>query len=95
MLGSEPGMSAQEQTSSQMGAGRLATVEPSIRRVTFVLDGEVELFEMFLAESGQITHQDQPVTLAALVLHVGRRVTVHYRQEGERRLVERLIVEGE
>ncbi len=94
MLGTGSRLDAQEATSSQMASGRLATVEPSLRRVTLVPDGEIRLFELFLAESGEISHDDRTVSLSELVLHVGRRVTVKYRQEGDRHLVEQLIVEG-
>lgn len=75
--------------------GRLATVEPANRRVTLIPEGEVDLLELFVAEGGVVAQDDRPLTLADLVLRVGRRITVTYRAEGSRRIADRIIVEGE
>ena len=74
-------------------AGRLATVEPANRRITLIPRGEVELFEIFVAEAGELRLEDQRLTLADLVIQVGRRITVSYRTEGVRHVAERIIVE--
>ena len=73
--------------------GRLATVEPSSRRVTILPEGEADLMEMFVAAEGEVRRDNETLTLADLVIQVGRRVSVHYRVDGPRRVVQRIIVE--
>jgi hypothetical protein len=73
--------------------GRLATVEPSARRVTIVPEGEVNMVELFVAADGELRQDGQRLTLAELVIQVGRRVSARYRVDGNRRIVEQLIVE--
>lgn len=75
--------------------GRLATVEPASRRVTFVPEGEVRRVEVFVAERGTVIHDDSELTLADLVIQVGRRVTVLSRLQDNRRIADRIIVEPE
>jgi hypothetical protein len=91
--GAQASMSAQEQPAVESLRGRLATVEPTNRRLTILPDGEVKLLELFVGDDGELRQDDRPVTLAELVIQVGRRVTVDYRLDGTRRVVERLIVE--
>lgn len=74
-------------------AGRLATVEPSARRITIVPAGEVELVELFVPEEGEVLYEEERLTLSDLVIQVGRRVTVHVRVDGDRRIAHRIIVE--
>ena len=74
-------------------AGRLATVEPSARRLTLIPTGEVDLVEVFVAEDGEVRQGDRLISLADLVVHVGSRVSVHYRLDANRRLAVRIIVE--
>jgi hypothetical protein len=74
-------------------AGRLATVEPANRRVTVVPEGEVDLVELFVSAEGQVAEDSRTLTLADLVIQVGRRVTVQYRTDGGRRIADRIIVE--
>lgn len=93
MLGAEALSSAQEQSTAESLTGRLATVEPSRRRLTILPQGEAQLVELFVAVDGDLRNEDKPMTLADLVIQVGRRVAVHYRLDGVRRVVERLIVE--
>ena len=75
--------------------GRLATVEPANRRVTVLPEGEAELVEMFVADDGEVAHDERPLTLADLVIQVGRRVMVVYRFHGERRIADSITVEPE
>jgi hypothetical protein len=72
---------------------RLATVEPANRRVTVVPSGEVKLMELFVAAEGHVAEESRTLTLADLVIRVGRRVTVHFRIEGDRRIADRIIVQ--
>lgn len=92
LIGAMP-LLAQEPAGLSALVGRLATVEPSNRRVTIVPEGEVDLIEMFVAEEGEVRQDEDTLTLADLVIQVGRRVTVHYQLDGSRRLVQRIIVE--
>jgi hypothetical protein len=75
--------------------GRLATVEPAARRLTFVPEGEVDLVEVFVAEDGSVHHDGRELSLSELVVRVGRVVKVSYRTDGERRIAESVIVEPE
>ena len=75
--------------------GRLATVEPANRRVTVVPEGEVDLVEMFVAADGKLAHEERDLTLADLVIQVGRRVLVSYRVEGDRRIADSITVDPE
>jgi hypothetical protein len=94
-LGELTRTSAQEPTTVPDVVGRLATVEPSNRRVTIVPEGEVELVEMFVAADGRVERDGRSLSLADLVIEVGRRVTVSYRVTDGRRLVERIVVEDQ
>lgn len=62
----------------QVVTGRLATVEPAIRRLTIVPDGEVDLVEFFVAEDAELHRAGKPLTLAQLVIDTGARVALHY-----------------
>jgi hypothetical protein len=95
MLGSLTRTSAQDQTATPVVVGRLATVEPARGRVTVVPEGEVNLVEMFVDENGRVEREGQTLTLADLVIEVGRRVTVRYRLSDGRRIVELMAVEPE
>ena len=75
--------------------GRLAFVEPSLRRIAVVPDGEVRLFELEVTDDSEVRQGDRDLTLPELVIQVGRRVTVRYRVEGDRRIAESVIVEPE
>jgi hypothetical protein len=75
--------------------GRLATVEPAERRVTMMPEGEVDLVEIFVAENGEVLHDDERLTLPELVIRVGRRATIVYREVGERRVADRIVIEPE
>jgi hypothetical protein len=46
-----------------------------------VPEGEVRLVEMFVAEDGELRLEEQPLTISDLVIHVGRRVSVTYRDD--------------
>lgn len=83
---------AQERASLTL-VGRLATVEPANRRVTIVPNDEAKWVEVFLDENGEVEDDTGTLTLADLVIHVGRRVTVTYHVVGERRLADTIIVE--
>lgn len=95
MLGSLTRTSAQNQTAMPVVVGRLATVEPALGRVTVIPEGEVNLVEMFVDETGRVEREGETLTLAELVIEVGRRVTVRYRVSDGRRLVEHITVEPE
>ncbi len=58
-------------------------------------EGEVKLVELLVADDGKVRQGDREVTLSDLVIQVGRRVTIRYRVEGERRHAESIIVEPE
>jgi hypothetical protein len=75
--------------------GRLAFVEPSLRRIAVVPDGEVRLLELVVTDDSEVRQGDRELTLPELVIQVGRRVTVRYRVEGDRRIAESVIVEPE
>jgi len=75
--------------------GRLAFVEPALRRIAVVPDGEVQLFEVLVADDSELRQGDRQLTLSELVIQVGRRVTVRYRVEGDQRVAESVIVEPE
>jgi hypothetical protein len=74
-------------------SGRLATVEPGNRRITILPEGEVRTVEMFVTDKSAVVHEDRSITLSDLVLQVGRRITVHFRVVGNRRVAERIIVD--
>lgn len=75
--------------------GRLAFVEPALRRITVLPDGEARLLELFVDDDTEVRQGDRELTLADLVIQVGRRVTVRYRVEDERRIIQSVIVEPE
>ena len=75
-------------------SGRLATVEPARRRITLVPIGEVTIVELDLADNAQIIHANELLSLPALVVEVGKLVTVHYRHEGDRRIAQRVTIEA-
>jgi hypothetical protein len=85
----------QADASAETLLGRLAIVEPASRRITVLPEGEVHLVEVFLDENGEVRLAERELTLAELVIEVGRRVTVRYRVEKDRRIAERVIVEPE
>jgi hypothetical protein len=76
-------------------SGRLATVEPANRRVTIVPDGEVSLVEFFVAEDAKVVQGERALSLPELVIQVGRRATIAYRDDGNRRVAEHLVIEPE
>jgi hypothetical protein len=73
--------------------GRLAFVEPSLRRISVVPDGEVRMSDLFVADDTEVRQGDRVMTLSDLVIEVGRRVTVRYRIEGDRRIADSIIVD--
>ena len=73
--------------------GRLAFVEPSLRRISVVPDGEVRMSELFVDDDTDLRQGDRVLTLSDLVIEVGRRVTVRYRIDGDRRIAESIIVD--
>ena len=75
-------------------SGRLATVEPARRRITLVPVGDVAMVELDVADTAQIVHADELLSLPALVVQVGKLVTVAYRREGKRRIAERVTIEA-
>ena len=56
---------------------------------------QVDAIEIFVASEGGVEQNERALTLAELVIQVGRRVTVTYRMEGDRRFADRIIVEPE
>ena len=74
--------------------GRLATVQPASRIITVLPEGGTEIVELALAPDAKILHLDRELTLAALVIEVGRRVVIDYRVEGDRKIVARITVEA-
>jgi hypothetical protein len=76
-------------------SGRLAFVEPALRRIAVIADGEVRLSELFVADDSELRQGDRELTLEELVIQVGRRVTVRYRVEGDRRIADSVIVAPE
>jgi hypothetical protein len=73
--------------------GRLAFVEPALERITIVPDGEVHLFDLLVEDGSEVRQGDRVLTLSDLVIEVGRRVTVRYRVDGDRRIAESIIVD--
>jgi hypothetical protein len=88
-------LTKQERVTSRTLVGRLATVEPANRRLTMIPEGEVERVEVFVAEDGEVLLETQKLSLSDLVIQVGRRVTILYRLENQRRIAESVIVESE
>jgi hypothetical protein len=76
-------------------SGRLAFVEPSLRRIALIPDGEVRLSEFLVADEAELRQGERQLTLEELVIQVGRRVTMRYRVEGDRRIADSVIVEPE
>lgn len=74
-------------------AGRLATVEPSSRRLSVLPVGEVKLVEVFAGDDCEVRQADRLLSLAELVVEVGRRVTVRYRMIDGRRVAHSISVE--
>jgi hypothetical protein len=74
--------------------GRLATVEPAVRRFTLVPDGQSEAIPFVLDEEGVIWQESRELSLPALVTQVGSRVKVRYRIENGVRLARMITVAG-
>ena len=94
ILPSAAALAAREQEAAPL-IGRLATVEPALRRLAVLPDGEIKLVELQVADDCDVRQGDAEMTLPDLVIQVGRRVTVRYRVEYERRIAESVIVEPE
>ena len=75
--------------------GRLASVQPGLRRITVLPEGDIRLSDVFIADHSEVRQGDREVTLSDLVLLVGRRVKVRYRLDGDRRIAASVIVEPE
>ena len=73
--------------------GRLATVEPSRRRLTLIPKGEWGMVELVLPEDGEIWHGSRELSLSDLVLEIGSRIRVRYRHEDGRRVAQSITVE--
>lgn len=73
--------------------GRLATVEPSARRISLVPEGKAERCELVLAADVEILQESNQLTLSELVIRVGSRVKVRYREENGVRIVRSITVE--
>jgi hypothetical protein len=73
--------------------GRLAFVEPSMRRISVVPDGEVHMSDLFVDDGAEVREGDRVLTLSELVIEVGRRVAVRYWTDGERRVAASIIVD--
>ena len=89
------GTLAQAQQEDTSLRGRLATVEPSARRIALVAEDDSRLTEVIVAEDGEILQDDERISLAHLVTLVGNRIEVRYRVEKGVRVARRLIVERE
>jgi hypothetical protein len=76
-------------------SGRLAFVEPSLRRIAVMPDCEVRRSEFLVADDSELRQGEQELTLPELVIQVGRRVTVRYRVEDDQRIADSVIVEPE
>jgi len=74
--------------------GRIATVEPTHRRITIIPDEATARIELFLDKDGSIRRDDRPLSLRDLVLETGRRVEIRYRSDGLRRLAQTITVES-
>ena len=61
--------------------------------MTLVPHDKVDSVEVFLAEEGAVEENERTMTLSELVILVGRRVTITYRVDGQRRLADSIIVE--
>jgi hypothetical protein len=75
--------------------GRLAIVEPASRRITVLPDGEADLVDLLVGDDSEVRHDDRELTLSELVLLVGRRVSIRYRLDNDRRVAQSVIVEPE
>jgi hypothetical protein len=75
--------------------GRLAIVEPAGRRITLLPEGSEDLEELIVAEDAEIRQGEREVTLEELVIQVGRRATVLYRELDGRRILRSIIVDPE
>ena len=84
----------QQATAGTSLLGRLATVEPALRRVTVLPKGEVNLMELFVAPDAELLDGERKVSLPELVTQVGRRVAVSYDVENGRRVIRSLTVES-
>ena len=71
----------QEPADERAYTGRLATVEPSARRISIIADGETQRVELVFQKDGQILQDSRKLSLSDLVLQVGSRVKVVYRVE--------------
>jgi hypothetical protein len=83
------------QAPDQSLLGRLASVQPGLRRINVLPDGDIRVSDVFIADDSEVRQGDREVTLSDLVLLVGRRVTVRYRLDGDRRIAASVIVEPE
>jgi hypothetical protein len=72
--------------------GRLATVEPALRRFTLVPDGQSEAISFVLDEEGMIWQESRELSLPALLTQVGSRVKVRYHIENGVRLTRMITV---
>jgi hypothetical protein len=76
-------------------SGRLATVEPATGRITVLPEGEIRPTEVFAAADCEVRLEKRRLTLTELVIHVGRRVTIQYQLENDRRIARTITVDPE
>ena len=74
-------------------SGRLATVEPSARRLTMIPEEQVDRIELLLGDGAEILHEDEKLSLSQLVTEVGRRINVRYRMTNGIREARSITVE--
>ena len=74
-------------------SGRLATVEPSARRLTMIPENQVDRIELLLGDGAEIFQQEKKLSLSELVIEVGRRITVRYRMNNGVREARSITVE--
>ena len=89
------GAGPQSQEAAQESAlvGRIATVEPTARRVSIVPEGETDRVELILQEDGEIVLDGEELSLSDLVIHTGSRVTVRFRVANGTRVARSITVE--
>ncbi|HUE85485.1 MAG TPA: hypothetical protein VMO26_05355 [Vicinamibacterales bacterium] len=85
----------QDDASAPTLLGHLAFVEPAARRIAVLPQGEADLVDLLVADDGEVRQNDQKLTLSELVILVGRRVSVRYRIDNDRRVAQSVIVEPE
>jgi hypothetical protein len=74
--------------------GRLATVEPAASRITIVpKDGSI-MVELAVVDATTILLDEQSLTLSDLVLHVGTRVWIDYREDAGMMIADAIRIEG-